>query len=1359
MYRLKISISSPVSSNRFSIQTVSTSAAAGAGILFAGPAYAIPSPELVIGSISSVSQLMALGVAMLGGGAAAAGMRASAKAGRDDRSAKMALRIAAGLFVVVLLSAGLNIYQFVDQRQQGQTRLQATLTRPAVTAGTRILDPNLKVTSFAAQSDHGLGISTADTTALLEQVQTGERSDVVLLDIRETSENEMGTLPGARHIRFPDLAKSNIDLAGKTAILLCHNGNRSSETCEKLARLGIDCRFIVGGIEKWIVEGRSFTDRTVRSLSDLRALPSYPAQNVLLDTPDVRGLIENEQAAIVDVRYPADFASGHLPGAINLPVRPTPTAELTDRISRLPRKPIVAACYDRRSCFNAEVLGLELTRAGHDFRGRYTLPWEYFIPKKPKPHIEAWMAASQAGLWQKSIDVVGGLLDSAAGRIGLLLTILLAAVASRLAVLPVAIKAERDQIRANAAAPELAELKDRLKHDPQRLTRAIKAFYTRHGLTPLRNLLALAFLPVMMIMLSAVQIAANGNNVSLLWIDDIAAPDPLYVLPAIFALLGSVYLDLVLVRTKRQRVLAWLIALPVLTGLAAILSAAASLYLIVSAVLLLVQRAAVTGQFSRLARLPDALREARRNLQARTGIIPLTDAEQLAGCGNKAYRLARLRQHGIAVPDGVVLTTSFLQRLQAADGSARQQMLDRAWQMLGADRVAVRSSAAAEDGATQSFAGVFESVLDVEYESLERAIDEVMASFVSGRAGSYGLDASGGNILVQRMISPEFAGVLFTRDPESAGAMMVEMVRGTADDLVSGMAAPDTFRFGRHSHESLDETGAPFDIASLLATGAQAEEIFGGPQDIEWTYRDGAFMIVQSRDITALLGTAAQDQLALDEWNKVFALAADAGADEIVLEQTEMSEVLPRPTPLSLSLMSSLWAPGGSVDLSCRSLGLTYPVEEDAPSHLQTVFGRLYTDPRRMKQNAVTLTKAASVRLTKGVESIERRFREEFLPLFNAEMNVLEIANFEKMATPELFACVERLREEFVTSTHVEVETVNIAADFHTARAKLAIENTGLDPAALLGSAADAVSARALSEALALPAAEKKLHLVAKFGHRAGFDYELSEPRYSETPEHLDALCGLEFSHAAEAADSGPELPEDVKTSVGIARRYQVLKEDAKHESLRHLAVLRHALMELDRRLNLSGLCFYLTFEELAELQARGAAALRPVASRRQEEQQKLLAMPALPTSLTLKQLESASLVSAAQGADAISDLQGTRVSGSSAVSGRCCVVSMEAAEAGKPIEGFRDGDIIVCSMVHPAWLPFVLRSGGVVSEVGGWLSHMAIVAREHDIAMIVGARGVHAIADQSRLRLHPSGEIELLDLQLQDGASEPVRV
>jgi hypothetical protein len=76
-----------------------------------------------------------------------------------------------------------------------------------------------------------------------------------------------------------------------------------------------------------------------------------------------------------------------LPGAINIPVRALPTDELQSRIAALEAKPTVAACYDRRSCFMSQVLGLEMVQAGIPFEGRYTTPWDYFIPPAPKPHV------------------------------------------------------------------------------------------------------------------------------------------------------------------------------------------------------------------------------------------------------------------------------------------------------------------------------------------------------------------------------------------------------------------------------------------------------------------------------------------------------------------------------------------------------------------------------------------------------------------------------------------------------------------------------------------------------------------------------------------------------------------------------------------------------------------------------------------------------------------------------------------------------------------------------------------------------------------------------------------------------------
>ena len=137
--------------------------------------------------------------------------------------------------------------------------------------------------------------------------------------------------------------------------------------------------------------------------------------------------IKNDEAILVDPRQPAEFASGHLPDAINLPLRTTPTAELKEKLAELPKQPIVVACYDRRSCFFGEVLGLELVRAGHDFRGRYTLPWEYFVASEPRPYIEQWLQEANKGWFDKAAEALASWLSSVAKTIGMILTIILLA--------------------------------------------------------------------------------------------------------------------------------------------------------------------------------------------------------------------------------------------------------------------------------------------------------------------------------------------------------------------------------------------------------------------------------------------------------------------------------------------------------------------------------------------------------------------------------------------------------------------------------------------------------------------------------------------------------------------------------------------------------------------------------------------------------------------------------------------------------------------------------------------------------------------------------------------------------------------
>ncbi len=173
--------------------------------------------------------------------------------------------------------------------------------------------------------------------------------------------------------------------------------------------------------------------------------------------------------------------------------------------------------------------------------------------------------------------------------------------------------------------------------------------------------------------------------------------------------------------------------------------------------------------------------------------------------------------------------------------------------------------------------------------------------------------------------------------------------------------------------------------------------------------------------------------------------------------------MLPRPTPLSLSLMEALWAAGGSVDLAARELGLTYRVE-DGTSYLVTILGRLYVDKREEQSRALVIGPLASRRLLRTADRIESDFRENFLPQFIDETRLLNVVDFEKLSTAELIAEIKRLHDRFVFDTHVAVDVINIAAGFYLDRARKVLSADAIDPSSLLGHIPETHEARAIAE-------------------------------------------------------------------------------------------------------------------------------------------------------------------------------------------------------------------------------------------------------------------------------------------------------
>lgn len=1318
-------------------------------------AWAIPSPDLVVNLTASAAQVLGM-VSVLFGGLAYTS-RQKHRPWMNQAHSAWRWSFLAVLTCFLLALAG-NIYLYTSHTDEVNRRLHANLVRSSVENGKTVADASLKTLSFSAQLSHPNGLATDDLAQLLDS-----RSPVNLIDVREPEETEAGRIEDARHVRYPDLRHDPNALLspGSNNVLLCYSGNRSSELCDELGRSGYACRFLIGGYEKWMAEGRPLESHQGGRRNELRELPDFRNQSTLLQTPDVMRMVEVDNAIFVDVRYPGDFQRGRLPHAINIPLRKLPSEEMWSRLRALPERPIIAPCYDKRSCFYASILGLRLDRLGRDFRGRYTVPHEYLVPRQDKEHVARWKAgqgdytvlAMASAPLRSALEKLTELSGHLAGGVLLLVVVL------RALFLPLTLKSERDQLVQTSLAPEIAALKRRLGDDAPRLSRAIMNVYRRAGLTPVRNLIGtLAQVMVFLVFFSVVSQMADDSTQGLLWIPSLGEPDPVHILPITVGVLLFGYLNMTATRRSGKFLALYALGAGLLAYLIDDINAGAGFYLVCSIGLVAIQSVLIRVLLKPAcvppARKPRKLPVVRSAWQ-HDSVVPLRCAHHADGAGNKAARLARLMEAGLPVPDGFCITSKLLERGEGSDkillSPKEQRALSSLWRRLGAKRVAVRSSGLNEDGGTQSYAGVFESRLNVDWEGLLPSLLEVRASMGSHRAGAYsGNTQESGGVLVQRMVAAEYSGVLFTEHPASAGSILVEMVQGLGEALVSGSVTPEAYCFGYVSGLPLDGKRPPIELRPLLQLGTQVEDLFGRPQDIEWAYSRGRFVLLQARDITTSVREGHDLMNARErERHRLLKMACRAAAPHAVIyAQNELSELVPRPTPLSASFLERFWAPGGSTDKACRSLGIPYDVNEDSPPYVNTVFGALYVNQvegrRRTRRGPGPL---AAFRLARGAEPIEWGFREYFLPHFLSTVRIREAVDPENLSLSELLTLFMTWAETFVSTDYVQAEIINVAADIYWKTASRKLLSKGLDPADHLSTSTETVVHRAMS--LLAEAREGRRPVddfLELFGHRAPLDYEFRQPRYREDPELVARL--LERSAAGPGTPSRTAaLPRNPVLALAVKRaeEFQVLKEEAKHHCLRQFANLRRLLLALDERLSLEGGIFYLTLTEISRLQESDFRARAQALIARRREEETLWQKTVLPSRLSIQDLERMDTEFAVpETTGTPKTLRGTRVAGEGGVVGPVQVIHDPA-----DIGAFREGHVLVARFTDPAWTPLFSPARGIITEVGGWLSHAAIVAREYKVTAIVGVTGCAQVLETGQLVcLHADGTVEPVENQ-----------
>ena len=224
--------------------------------------------------------------------------------------------------------------------------------------------------------------------------------------------------------------------------------------------------------------------------------------------------------------------------------------------------------------------------------------------------------------------------------------------------------------------------------------------------------------------------------------------------------------------------------------------------------------------------------------------------------GAKAFHLSKMKRVGLPVPAGFVINVSafeyfFLNNVNLDE--AFKSSLSEALNNIAAKGYMVRSSAIGEDGAGNSFAGQLESF------QAENNVEDIIAKLylcwksyqkenVTAYQNSSGAKLQGMAVVVQELIEPDYAGVIFSRHPLDENNLLVEYVEGHAEQLVSGKVNPKSVTFSRKSRGFSETT--PFSCDKGIEIVEQLELIYNKSLDIEWAIKDKVFYVLQSRPIT-----------------------------------------------------------------------------------------------------------------------------------------------------------------------------------------------------------------------------------------------------------------------------------------------------------------------------------------------------------------------------------------------------------------------------------------------------------------------------------------------------------------------------
>ncbi len=855
--------------------------------------------------------------------------------------------------------------------------------------------------------------------------------------------------------------------------------------------------------------------------------------------------------------------------------------------------------------------------------------------------------------------------------------------------------------------------------------------------------------------------------------------------------------------------------------------------------------------------------------------LQAVDATQRAVVGGKGALLGELsRIEGTRVPAGFCVTTEAFERILAQAGSMDDR-LNRLSRLTPEDRgalrrlsseirrelegvaipedlacaitgrldehavYAVRSSATAEDMPTASFAGQHDTYLNIAGPAaILQHVSRCWASLFTERAVTYrlrhGLDHCGVRmaVVVQRMVSPQAAGILFTADPVTSSRRVasIEAVFGLGEALVSGQLNADVYRVRdgeivakaiatkqlaihastaggtqertivpeRQDQPALTEA----QIVGLTALGRRIEAHFGRPQDIEWCLVDDGFRIVQSRPITTLFPIPAVDDqenhvfvsvghqqmmtdpmkpLGLSLWQLTAARAMyEAGGRLFVDVTSDLAsptrrarlEALGRSDPLIGSALQTILKRGDFIPMhdgqgetpavGPPAGGPPAPIEAD-PAIVTELIERSEASIATMKRDIATKSGAALLEfILADIQELKRvLFEPRSIHVIMAAMRATWWLNEQLQSW---------LGEKNAADTLAQSVAHNITSEMGLALLDVADAiRPHPDVVAFLEHVEDEFFLDALPALTGGQQARDAIQAyLDTYGMRCVGEIDISRPRWSERPTTLLPLilaniknfepgaAKRRFEHGRQEAFNKEEellarlraLPEgeakaaEAKRMIDRVRTFTGYREYPKYGMVSRYFVYKQALLKEAGRLVHAHVLrehediFYLTFDELHEV-VRAQHVDDELIRRRKEAFQSYQALTP-PRVLT----SDGEVIAGSYGRDDVpaGALVGLPVSAGT-IEGRARVI-LDMAEA-----DLQAGDILVTTSTDPSWTPLFVAVKGLVTEVGGLMTHGAVIAREYGLPAVVGVeRATQLISDGQRIRVHGTdGYVELL--------------